>query len=67
MVGITHSLLSREIKRKFNFLVSAYSTPEDIERIIENVCMTEEKDSERMELTRGSGVVPWQGANQISG
>lgn len=51
VVGLTHSLLSREIKRQFRYLVSVYSTPEDIESIITDVYQTESKDSERMELT----------------
>lgn len=51
VAGLTHSLLSRDAKRRFNSLVSVYSTAEDIEKIVESASRNRDREPERSELT----------------
>lgn len=51
VAGLTHSLLSREAKRRFNTLISVYSSPEDIEKLVESASRNHDREQERSELT----------------
>ncbi len=51
VAGLTHSLLSREAKRRFNYLISVYSSSEDIEKIVESASRNRDREQERSELT----------------
>ncbi len=51
IIGLTHSLLSKETKSKFRNLISVYSSMADIEQILENTLIRKNEGPERSELT----------------
>lgn len=51
VIGITHSLLPSDVKKKFRNLISVYSSIADINLILENSLNQKNDESERSELT----------------
>ena len=51
VIGITHSLLPSDVKKRFRNLISVYSSIADINLILENSLNQKNNESERSELT----------------